>query len=176
MAGVVTAAILYLAQRKMKFKEFLSYCFDGVMSMGFVLVLSVLAFAVQSANTDLGLANFIIEITTPIMKGAFLPAVVFLVCGVYAYATGCFWDLAAIILPLVVPLANAMGVDPILASAAVFSGAAFGSNTCLYGDGVIMCAQGCEMNSIDLMFATLPYACISGGITFILYLICGFVM
>ena len=102
MAGVVTAAILYLAQRKMKFKEFLSYCFDGVMSMGFVLVLSVLAFAVQSANTDLGLANFIIEITTPIMKGAFLPAVVFLVCGVYAYATGCFWDLAAIILPLVV--------------------------------------------------------------------------
>ena len=53
------------------------------------------------------------------MKGAFLPAVVFLVCGVYAYATGCFWDLAAIILPLVVPLANAMGVDPILASAAV---------------------------------------------------------
>lgn len=176
MAGVVTAAILYLAQRKMKFKDFLSYCFDGVMSMGFVLVLSVLAFAVQSANTDLGLANFIIEITTPIMKGAFLPAVVFLVCGVYAYATGCFWDLAAIILPLVVPLANAMGVDPILASAAVFSGAAFGSNTCLYGDGVIMCAQGCEIKSIDLMFATLPYACISGGITLILYLICGFVM
>ena len=73
-------------------------------------------------------------------------------------------------------LAEERGVDPILASAAVFSGAAFGSNTCLYGDGVIMCAQGCEIKSIDLMFATLPYACISGGITFILYLICGFVM
>ena len=69
-----------------------------------------------------------------------------------------------------------MNVDPILASAAVFSGAAFGSNTCLYGDGVIMCAQGCEIKSIDLMFATLPYATIAAVGSFVLYLICGFVM
>lgn len=175
-AGVITAFLLYLVQGKLKFKEILTCCYDGVLSMGFVLVLSVLAFSVQAANTDLGLANYIISITLPIMKGAFLPAVVFIVCGVYAYATGCFWDLAAIILPLVIPLANAMGVDPILASAAVFSGAAFGSNTCLYGDGVIMCSQGCQIKSIDLMFATLPYAAISGGLTLILYLICGFVL
>lgn len=175
-AGVITAFLLYLIQGRLKFKEILTCCYDGVLSMGFVLVLSVLAFSVQAANTDLGLANYIISITLPIMKGAFLPAVVFIVCGVYAYATGCFWDLAAIILPLVIPLANAMGVDPILASAAVFSGAAFGSNTCLYGDGVIMCSQGCQIKSIDLMFATLPYAAISGGLTLILYLICGFVL
>ena len=69
-----------------------------------------------------------------------------------------------------------MGVDPILASAAVFSGAAFGSNTCLYGDGVIMCAQGREIKSMDLMFATLPYATISAAISVVLYLICGFMM
>lgn len=175
-AGVITACILYLVQGKMKFKEMLTGCFDGMLSMGFVFVLTVLAFAVQSANLDLHLADYVISVVTPIMKGAFLPAVVFLVCGVYAYATGCFWDLAAIILPLVVPLANAMGVDPILASAAVFSGAAFGSNTCLYGDGVIMCSQGCGIKSIDLMFATLPYAATAGGLTVILYLICGFVM
>lgn len=174
-AGVLTAFVLYLVQGKLKFGEILTCCYDGVLSMGFVLILSVLAFAVQAANNDLGLADYIISITLPVMKGAFLPAVVFIVCGIYAYATGCFWDLAAIILPLVIPLANAMGVDPILASAAVFSGAAFGSNTCLYGDGVIMCAQGCGIKSIDLMFATLPYACISGGLTLILYLICGFV-
>lgn len=175
-AGVIVAFLLYLVQGKLKFKELLTCCYDGVLSMGFVLILSVLAFSVQAVNTDLGLADYIISITLPIMKGAFLPAVVFIVCGIYAYATGCFWDLAAIILPLVIPLASAMDVDPILASAAVFSGAAFGSNTCLYGDGVIMCAQGCEIKSIDLMFATLPYACIAGGLTLILYLVCGFVM
>jgi Na+/H+ antiporter NhaC len=176
LAGVVSAAVLYGIQRRLSFKELLTCCYDGVLSMGFVLILSVLAFAVQSANTDLMLADYVISVTQPIMHGAFLPAAVFLVCAVYAYTTGCFWDLAAIITPIVVPLASAMGVDPLLACAAVFSGAAFGSNTCLYGDGVILCSQGCQIKPIELMMATLPYALIAGGGSLILYLIAGFVM
>ena len=160
----------------MSFKDLLTACFDGVMSMGFVFVLSVLAFSVQGANLELGLADYVISVTEPIMKGGFLPAAVFLICGVYAYATGCFWDLAAIIIPIVIPLANAMGVDPILAASAVFSGAAFGSNTCLYGDGVIMCSQGCQVKTLDLMMTTLPYACIAGVGSVIMYLIVGFAL
>ncbi len=175
-AGVAVAFILYLIEKKMSFKDLLTACFDGVMSMGFVFILSLLAFSVQNANIDLGLAGYVISITEPVMKGGFLPAVVFIVCGIYAYATGCFWDLAAIIIPIVIPLANAMGVDPIVTSAAVFSGAAFGSNTCLYGDGVIMCAQGCQIKSLDLMTTTLPYACMAGVATVICYLIVGFAM
>ncbi len=174
--GVISAFVLYAVQRRLGIKDLLTCCYDGVISMGFVLILSVLAFAVQAANGDLLLAEYVISITSPIMKGAFLPAAVFLVCAVYAYATGCFWDLAAIIMPIVIPLALAMDVDPILASAAVFSGAAFGSNTCLYGDGVILCSQGCQIRPGELMMATLPYALISGGAAFVLYIVMGFIM
>ena len=176
LAGVVSAAVLCGVQRRLTFKELLTGCYDGVISMGFVMILSVLAFAVQSTNADLKLADYVISVTEPIMQGGFLPAAVFLVCAVYAYTTGCFWDLAAIITPIVVPLANAMGVDPLLACAAIFSGAAFGSNTCLYGDGVILCSQGCQIRPIELMMATLPYALIAGGGSLILYLIAGFIM
>jgi Na+/H+ antiporter NhaC len=176
VAGVAVAFMYYAVTKRLALKELLTSCYDGVLSMGFVLILSVLAFAVQAANTDLMLAEYVIDLTLPVMKGAFLPAVVFIVCAIYAYATGCFWDLAAIILPIVVPLALAMGVDPILASAAVFSGAAFGSNTCLYGDGVILCSQGCQIKAVELMLATLPYALIAGGGSVILYLIAGFIM
>ena len=175
-AGTAVACIMYLIERKMTFKELLDCCYDGIISMGFVFILSVLAFAVQAANLDLDLAGYVISVTEPIMHGGFLPAAVFLVCGVYAYATGCFWDLAAIIIPIVIPLANAMDVDPILVSAAVFSGAAFGSNTCLYGDGVIMCSQGCQIKAQELMMATLPYAAIAGVGSVILYLITGFLL
>ena len=175
-AAVGVAFILYLAERKMTFSELLTACFDGIMSMGFVFVLCVLAFSVQGANLELGLADYVISVTEPIMKGGFLPAAVFIVCGIYAYATGCFWDLAAIIIPIVIPLANAMGVDPILVASAVFSGAAFGSNTCLYGDGVIMCAQGTQLKTLNLMLTTLPYACIAGGASIIAYLVVGFAM
>lgn len=174
--GVVAAVIVYAVQKRLSVKELLTCCYDGIVSMGFVLILSVLAFAVQAVNGDLNLAEFVISITAPIMKGAFLPAAVFLVCAVYAYTTGCFWDLAAIIIPIVIPLATAMEVNPLLVGAAVFSGAAFGSNTCLYGDGIIMCSQGCQIKSLDLMLAILPYALIAGGGSVILYLIAGFVM
>lgn len=173
--GVIAALIVYGIQRRLSPKDLLTCCYDGIISMSFVMILSVLAFAVQAVNGDLSLADYIISITQPIMKGAFLPAAVFLVCAVYAYTTGCFWDLAAIILPIVVPLSQAMGVDPLLASAAVFSGAAFGSNTCLYGDGVILCSQGCQIKPMELMTATLPYAVIAGSGTVVLYLIAGFV-
>ena len=81
-----------------------------------------------------------------------------------------------IIIPIVIPLANAMGVDPILTASAVFSGAAVGSNTCLYGDGVIMCAQGTQVKTLNLMMTTLPYACIAGGASVIAYLIVGFML
>lgn len=174
MAGLIVAIIMYMAQKKFTFSELMVTAFDGLLSMGFVFVLSVLAFGVSGANVDLGLANYVIEVTLPIMKGGFLPAVTFIVCGIYAYATGCFWDLAIIIVPIVIPMAQAMGIDPILVGAAIFSGTALGSNTCLYGDGVILCSQGCGIRAHNLMLTTLPYAGIAAGITVILYLITGF--
>ncbi|WP_061016005.1 Na+/H+ antiporter NhaC family protein, partial [Microbacterium sp. CCH5-D1] len=172
-AAVIVALILYLVQRRITFKGVLDAAFEGVGSMLFVVVLSVLAFMVQKINIELELADFVIGATQPFMNGALLPAVVFLVCGVYAYATGSFWDLAVVVTPLVVPLAFAMGVDPILAASAVFSGAALGSTTCLYGDGIILASRSTDLKPLNLMIAILPYAGIAAGISLVLYLITG---
>lgn len=175
-AGVAIAFFMYLIERKMSFYDLLRSCYDGVMSMGYVIMLCVLSFALQAANADIDIAGYLINLTTPIMKGAFLPMVVFLVGGIYSYASGCFWDLAAIFLPIVIPMANAMGVDPILASAAVFSAAAFGHNTCIYGDGVILCSQGCQIKPVNLMLSMLPYTLIAAGCSAIAFLVAGFIL
>ena len=175
-AALVVAILLALMQRKVKIKQTLTAAFDGILSMGFVMVLTILAFMVQHVNMDLKLVDWVISVTEPAMTGALLPAVVFLVCGVYAYATGSFWDLAAVITPIVLPLSMAMDVDPILAGAAVFSGAALGSTTCLYGDGIILASQSVGVKPVNLMTAILPYAGIAAALSFVAYLITGFVM
>ncbi|WP_416444143.1 TRAP transporter large permease subunit [Leucobacter sp. HNU] len=175
-AALVVAIVIALIQRRLTFRKVLDQAFEGIASMMFVMVLSVLAFMVQHMNMDLKLVDWVIEVTQPLMTGALLPAIVFLVCGIYAYATGSFWDLAAVITPIVLPLAIAMGVDPILAGAAVFSGAAFGSTTCLYGDGIILASRSVGVKPVNLMTAILPYAGLAGALTFIAYLITGFVM
>jgi tetracycline resistance efflux pump len=174
-AALAVAIVLYAVQRKMSLKQIMDAAFAGVSSMLFVILLSVLAFMVQKMNIDLALADFVIESTEPFMSGAFLPAVVFLVCGIYAYATGSFWDLAAVITPIVIPLALAMGADPILAAAAIFSGAALGSTTCLYGDGIILTSKAVGIKPLSLMTAILPYAGIAAGLSFALYLVVGMI-
>ena len=175
-AAVAVAIVLYLVQKRMTLRQVAEGAFEGIMSMGYVIVLFALAFMVQQINVDLQLAEWVIGVTEPVMSGALLPAIVFLVCGVYAYATGAFWDLAAVITPVVLPLAIAMGVDPVLAGTAVFSGAALGSTTCLYGDGIILASKSVGVRALTLMTSILPYAGAAAVLSFIAYLIAGFVM
>ena len=174
-AAVVVALVLYLAQRRLTFKAVFEQAFEGITSMGYVMVLFVLAFMMQQINTDLQLAEWVIGAAEPVMYGALLPAVVFLICGIYAYATGAFWDLAVVITPVVLPLAIGMGVDPVLAGTAVFSGAALGSTTCLYGDGMVLAAKSVGVKPLSLMLSILPYAGAAAVLSFIAYLIAGFV-
>ena len=175
-AAVIVAIIMYLVQKRMTIKDVFEQAFEGIMSMGYVMVLFVLAFMVQQFNMDLELADWVIGVTEPVMHGAWLPAIVFLVCGVYAYATGAFWDLAAVITPVVLPLAIAVGVDPVLAGTAVFSGAALGSTTCLYGDGIILASKSVGAKPLNLMLSILPYAAIAAVLTFIAYVIAGYAL
>jgi Na+/H+ antiporter NhaC len=174
-AGVLFAIILYVAQRKLTIYDALNACFEGVIKMAMPLVLFVLAWGINAINDATGMPVFVIDTVKPLMNGYFLPVVAFLVCAVYAFFTGTCWDLAIIIMPIVIPLAAAVGADPIFAGAAVFSGSLFGNVFCPYGDGVILCAQACEIRPIDLMFAIAPYMLIAGGATALLYLGFGFV-
>lgn len=173
-AALAVTIVLVLVQRRLSVRGVLDAALEGIESMLFVMVLTVLAFMVQEMNITLQLAEFVIQVTEPVLTPALLPAIVFAVCGVYAYATGSFWDLAAVITPVVLPLALALGADPILAGAAVFSGAALGSTTCLYGDGIILASRSIGIKPINLMLAILPYAGIAAGISLVLYLVTGF--
>lgn len=175
-AAVVVAIVLFVAQRRLTIREVFESAFEGISSMTYVIVLFVLAFMVQQVNMDLHLAEWVIGVTEPVMHGALLPAIVFLVCGVYAYATGAFWDLAAVITPVVLPLAIAVGVDPVLAGTAVFSGAALGSTTCLYGDGIILASKSVGVKPLNLMLSILPYAGLAGLLSLVAYLIAGFAL
>ncbi|GMO40095.1 MAG: Na+/H+ antiporter NhaC family protein [Termitinemataceae bacterium] len=174
--GCVAAIALYLIERKLTLYKSLDACFQGVTGMAYVLVLIVLAFTVNAINKTTGMPDFVINAVKPIMSGSMLPLAVFLVCAAYGFFTGACWDLAMIIMPIVVPLALATGIDPVIAGAAVFSGSLFGNVFCPYSDGVILTSQACQIRPIDTMFAIAPYMIIGGIITAILYLITGIVV
>lgn len=172
----IVAAILYVVTRKLKPSEMMQSCYEGCESMMGMVLIITLAMMLVNINTESGLVTFLTEVASSSLSPKVLPVFAFLLCGAYAYVSGSFWDMAMIILPIVVPVAFSIDADPILTSAAVFSGAAFGSNTCIYSDALIMCSQATKVKPADLMMAILPYAVISAVLSAILYLICGFIM
>ncbi|MGI6076343.1 MAG: Na+/H+ antiporter NhaC family protein [Pyramidobacter sp.] len=176
MASLVVCAVTFLGTRTMSYDEFFKALMQGMKNMVFIDVLLIVAFTLKEANDTLGLAPYIISVVKPIMKGGFLPAVTFIVCIIYAYFTSCFWSMAAVMLPIVIPLAQGMNVNVFLVLGAVFSAAAFGSQSCLFSDALIMCSAATDISTTDHGVTTLPYALIGAGISLVLYLIGGFVL
>ncbi|WP_010260323.1 Na+/H+ antiporter NhaC family protein [Treponema primitia] len=118
--GTICALILYIVERKLTFYKSMDACFHGVLNMGYCLILFVLAFTVNAINEVTGMPGFVIACVEPILSGSLLPLTVFVVCAAYGYFTGACWDLAMIIMPIVVPLALAIGIDPIIAGRRFF--------------------------------------------------------
>lgn len=173
--GILSCIILYAPQRLMKASEFCDTAVDGFKDMILVLAIVVAAFFLQQANNALGLTPYVIEKVQPVLSPGLLPAVSFLVIGLLAFATGSFWGVAAIAFPIIVPLAQSMDVNTLIACGAVISGAAFGSHSCFYSDAVTLTCASSQIRNIDYARTVLPLLVLPLALGFIAFLIAGFI-
>ena len=172
--GIVSCIILYLPQRLMKASEFCDTAINGFKDMVLVLAIVVAAFFLQQANDALGLTPYVIEKVEPVLSPEMLPAISFLVIGLLAFATGSFWGVAAIAFPIIVPLAQNMDVNAMIACGSVISGAAFGSHSCFYSDAVTLTCASAQIQNSDYARTVLPLLILPLSLGFIAFLIVGF--
>ncbi len=175
IVALVYTALQYFIRKIVKWSALIDQFWAGFSTMIQVFGLLVLAFSFKDACANLGFVDYVISSVEPIMSGALLPAVVFIATALMAFAMANFWGLAAIVVPIVVPLATAMGVDIYLCCAAIFSGAAFGSHACFYADAAILIGKATDIRPYDHAITQLPYAIISAVLATGLYLIFGFI-
>ena len=174
MVAVALTIVLLLAQRLLSFKEISESFFLGFQSMVYPLGIVVASFGLRNVNADLGLTQFVIESVQPIMSGALLPAVAFVSLSLIAFATGSFWGVYAVSLPIIVPLAQSMGVSLPLSIGAVVSAGAFGSHACFYGDATVLSAQASGCNLFAHAWTQLPYAVLAASISTAVYVALGY--
>lgn len=174
MAAVATAAILMLAQKKMKVTEVFDSAYQGVLSMVMICAIITMALTLVEVNTATGMSDFVVATLEPYLNGALLPAIVFGFCAVYSYFGGGFWDMSMVFMPIVVPLANALGVNPLLPCAALVCAAAAGSTTYVCGDAIMITSRAIDIKPYYQMLGTLPYAVVSYVLTVIAFVIAGF--
>ena len=178
LTGVVVAliftGILYLARRLMSIAEYVDGVWEGFSTMVSVLALLVIAFMFKSACESLGMDQFIIEKVAPLMGGQLLPFVIFLVATVMTFALANAWGVSAIMVPLVVPLVQAMDANMAVAIAAIFSGSVFGTQLCFYSDNSILIGQATNILPLDHVRTQMPFALCAGVLAAAAYLIYGF--
>ena len=98
--------------------------------MLFPLLMVVLALTFANINEKIGFLTYVIETAKVYMTPEMMPFVVFIVLGITEFIMGLSWGMYAIAIPVVIPLAIAVGANPIVAIGAVCSAGVWGSHIC----------------------------------------------
>ena len=163
--SVAITIILFGAQRLMAWTQMFDAVIDGIKIMLPALTMVVMAFVFKEVNDQLGLATYVIENIAPLMTPLMFPALTFLAMALISFATGSSWGVFAIAIPIILPLAETVGVSIPLAIGALVSASAFGSHACFYSDATVLAAQGSGCDVMDHALTQIPYALIAAAIS-----------
>ena len=170
--------IIYLICRGItSFKDAMSCCVKGFNAM--VPAILILTFAVTLKNMTglLGAANYVEGVMKAASEGLFnmLPAIIFIVACLLAFATGTSWGTFGILIPIVLPIFQ-VG-DPLLmiGISACLAGAVCGDHCSPISDTTIMASAGANCNHIEHVQTQLPYVITVALISFVNFIIAGFV-
>lgn len=176
ISAVVFTVVYFFFQRIMSFDQSLTGVFEGFKTMIYALAIVVMSFVLKDVNDQLGLTSFIIESVSPWMSRALLPVIAFIALAAVTFATGSFWGVYAISLPIIIPLAQEIEVNIWLAIGVVISAGAFGSHACFYGDATVLSSSATGCNNMAHVMTQLPYTLLAGFGASIIYLVLGYVM
>lgn len=173
---LVFTYVYYLARRLMNLKEASQAVRDGIKSMMPALIILVMAWSIgtviRSSPSDggLGLGRYLSE---AVVGSGFplwiIPAVVFVLSAVIAFATGTSWGTFGIMIPLVMPivvgLIQGQGQNPaeslnsvFICISAVLGGAVFGDHASPISDTTILSSTGASCPHLEHVATQMPYA------------------
>ncbi len=175
--ALIITVIYFLIRRSIKFKEIAESIPEGFKSMVPAILILTFAWSLKAMTDSLGAKEFV----ETVVKGsagsfqAFLPAIVFLIGIFLAFATGTSWGTFGILIPItlaVFPLDNPLGV---ICVSACMAGAVCGDHCSPISDTTIMASAGAQCNHVTHVSTQLPYAMTVAAVSFVCYVIAGFV-
>ena len=173
---ILTVAYL-ICRRLVSFKEAMECVPKGFIAMVPAILILTLATALKNVTGLLGADIFVEGMmeSFPAAAAKLLPAVIFLVACVLAFATGTSWGTFGILIPIVTSM---FGVeDPLLfvGISACLAGAVCGDHCSPISDTTIMASAGANCNHVEHVSTQLPYAVTVAAISFVCFILAGFV-
>ncbi len=104
-----------------------------------------------------------------------LPAVIFIVAVILAFATGTSWGTFGILIPIVVAIFPTDSRLLFIGISACLAGAVCGDHCSPISDTTIMSSAGAQMEHVQHVSTQLPYALTVAAISFVTFIFAGFV-
>jgi Na+/H+ antiporter NhaC len=178
MKGVITTMaflfIFFVPQKIVGAEEFADLSVKGIKNMLLPCLIMVLAFTFADANEQVGFTSYVIDTASKFMSPVLTPLVIFIVLAFTEFITGTSWGMYIIAFPIVIPLALAVGANPIIAVAAVMSAGVLGSHLCFYADATILTSAATGCNNFDHALTQMPFGLLAAGLSAIAYLAAAF--
>ena len=176
LVAIVACLILYVPRKLMNMEEFLNSMIEGFGSMLSIFFMLVGAFSLANVCGQLGLTEYLINLAKPLLSAALFPMLTFLLLALLAFVTGSNWGMSAVVIPIMIPMCEALGANLILTMAAIISGGAFGSHACFYTDATILSSNSAGIDNMEHALSQWPYVFIAAALSSVLFLICGIIL
>ena len=168
--------VLYFPRRVITFKQFADSFVEGFKAMVPAILILTFAWTLSGVTSQLGATVCVAEFvrTSASALANFLPAIVFLIAIGLAFATGTSWGTFGVLLPIVCAVFPS-GELMVIAVSACLAGAVCGDHCSPISDTTIMASTGGHCDHINHVSTQLPYALMVAGVSFVGYILAGFV-
>jgi len=174
--AIGVAAVMYRLQGLMKTQEIMDMVLKGAGGMISLALLMLLAFSLGNTCKSLGTGLYMANLTSSFLSPHLVPAIVFFVSALVAFATGTSFGTFSLMIPLAIPLVNSLGINLPLTVAAVLSGGVFGDHCSPISDTTLVASMSAACDHIDHVNTQLPYAVLNASLAFIVYIVLGFIV
>ncbi len=176
--ALVITIVFYAVRKVLKFSESMACVPDGFKAMVPAILILTFAWTLKAMTDSLGAAEYVAGMMESASDGLvnLLPAIIFLVGCFLAFATGTSWGTFGILIPIVVNVfAGTNETMMIMSISACMAGAVCGDHCSPISDTTIMASAGAQCNHVNHVTTQLPYAVTVAAVSFVTYLLAGFV-
>ncbi len=157
--GALVTILLVLAQRLVSVSEAIETMINGAKSVFVALIILVMAWSLGYISGELGAGEYLVHLAEQTgLPFQVFPLLIFIVSCFMAFAMGTSWGVMAIVTPMAIPVAFAIGAPVVPTLAAVLTGAIFGDHCSPLSDTTILSSTGSGSDHIDHVRTQIPYA------------------
>ncbi len=174
---LIITFVYYMCRRVISFKEFMECVPQGFIAMVPAILILSFAWTLNGMTGMLGADVYVAGLMENASQSLtnMLPAVIFLVACVLAFATGTSWGTFGILIPIVTAMFGVESELLIIGISACLAGAVCGDHCSPISDTTIMASTGAQCDHVNHVSTQLPYAITVAIVSFVSFVISGFV-